>query len=82
MKRTAAGAFIIALLGVLAYGAVKAFVIDPKTVSTVDDLLEVYYQSRNSLPPLPCKEETLRSEENQKKLPKLKEFLAEQGKGE
>jgi len=31
-----------------------ALVIDSRTVSTVDDLLEVYYQSRNSLPPLPC----------------------------
>ena len=53
MKRITGGALSIALLGILAYGAVKTFVIDPRMVSTVDDLLEVFYQSRNSLPPLP-----------------------------
>jgi len=51
MKKTIFGMLIV--LGALAYGAVKMYVIDPKTVSTTEEILELYYQSRDSLPPLP-----------------------------
>jgi len=52
MKKTITGLFII-LLGALTFGAVKMYVIGPKTVSTTEEILELYYQSRNSLPPIP-----------------------------
>ena len=53
MKKLVLSAVSIALLGALAYGAVKAYVIDPKTVVSAEDILERYYQTRTSLPPLP-----------------------------
>lgn len=53
MNRFLLGAAGFALLGMLAYGAVKTYVIDPKTVSSVENLLGHFYQARSSLPPLP-----------------------------
>lgn len=53
MKKLVSSAVGVALLGALAYGAVKAYVIDPKTVVSAEDILERYYQTRSSLPPLP-----------------------------
>ncbi len=37
----------------LAYGAVKTYVVDPKTVSSSKELLSIFFETRESLPPLP-----------------------------
>ncbi len=42
-----------ALFVVLAYGAVKAYVVDLKTVSSSKELLSIFLETRESLPPLP-----------------------------
>lgn len=40
-------------LGTLAYGAVKTYVIAPKIVSSKKELLSIFFEARESLPPLP-----------------------------
>ena len=53
MKKTAAVILGLALLGVLAFGAVKTLVIAPRTVSDPAGILEIYSETRSGLPPLP-----------------------------
>ncbi len=44
---------LLLLAGVLAAGAVKTFVLVPRTVSDIPEILEAFYQSRSSIPPIP-----------------------------
>ncbi len=53
MKRKLLTALGAVLIGALAYGAVKTYIIDPKTVTSAEDILELFYETRNSIPPLP-----------------------------
>ena len=53
MKTSLIGIAGISLLGALAFGAVKTYVVDPKTVSSAKELLEIFFEARESLPPLP-----------------------------
>ena len=53
MKKILLTALGAVLVGALAYGAVKTYVIDPRTVTSTEDILELFYETRNSLPPLP-----------------------------
>ena len=53
MKKIILGAVGLALLGALAYGTVKTLVIDPRTVSSAEEILALFFETRNSLPPLP-----------------------------
>lgn len=43
----------ISLVAVLAFGAVKTYVVDPKTVFSAQELLSIFFETRESLPPLP-----------------------------
>lgn len=53
MKKSLIGVAGISLLGVLAFGAVKTYVVDPKTISSASELLSIFFEARESLPPLP-----------------------------
>lgn len=53
MKKSLIGVAGISLLGVLAFGAVKTYVVDPKTISSANELLSIFFEARESLPPLP-----------------------------
>jgi len=53
MKKIILGAVGLALLGALAYGTVKTLVIDPRMVSSAEEILALFFETRNSLPPLP-----------------------------
>jgi len=53
MKKIILGAVGLALLGALAYGTVKTLVIDPRTVSSAEEILALFFKARTSLPPLP-----------------------------
>ncbi len=53
MKKSLIGVAGISLLGALAFGAVKTYVVDSKTVSSAKELLAIFFEARESLPPLP-----------------------------
>ncbi len=53
MKKSLMVVVGISLLGALAFGAVKTYVVDPKTVSSAKELLSIFFEARESLPPLP-----------------------------
>ena len=53
MKKVYLSVTGLVLLVALAYGVVKTYVIDAKTVSSPQEILKIFYETRRSLPPLP-----------------------------